>query len=98
MIKDIREKNENVKPNSREIEVLKNNFPACFDKDGNFDIDKFKSTISTSVDITEENYGLNFLGKNYAKLISALDTETVIEPDKKYNKLAGNKRYVRIYI
>lgn len=98
MIKDIREKNENVKPNSREIEVLKNNFPACFDKDGNFDIDKFKSTISASVDITEENYGLNFLGKNYAKLISALDTETVIEPDKKYNKLAGNKDSQNLYI
>lgn len=98
MIKDIREKNENVKPNSREIEVLKNNFPACFDKDGNFDIDKFKSTISTSVDITEENYGLNFLGKNYAKLISALDTETVIEPDKKHNKLAGNKDSKNLYI
>lgn len=98
MIKDIREKNENVKPNSREIEVLKNNFPACFDKDGNFDIDKFKSTISTSVDITEENYGLNFLGKNYAKLISALDTETVIEPDKKHNKLAGNKDSQNLYI
>lgn len=98
MIKDIREKNENVKPNSRKIEVLKNNFPACFDKDGNFDIDKFKSTISASVDITEENYGLNFLGKNYAKLISALDTETVIEPDKKYNKLAGNKDSQNLYI
>jgi len=98
LIKDIREKNENVKPNSREIEVLKNNFPACFDKDGNFDIDKFKSTISTSVDITEENYGLNFLGKNYAKLISALDTETVIEPDKKHNKLAGNKDSKNLYI
>lgn len=98
MIKDIREKNENVKPNSREIEVLKNNFPACFDKDGNFDIDKFKSTISASVDITEENYGLNFLGKNYAKLISALDTETVIEPDKKHNKLAGNKDSQNLYI
>ena len=98
MIKDIREKNENVKPNSREIEVLKNNFPACFDKDGNFDIDKFKSTISASVDITEENYGLNFLGKNYAKLISALDTETVIEPDKKHNKLAGNKDSHSSYI
>ena len=98
MIKDIREKNENVKPNSREIEVLKNNFPACFDKDGNFDIYKFKSTISASVDITEENYGLNFLGKNYAKLISALDTETVIEPDKKHNKLAGNKDSQNLYI
>lgn len=98
MIKDIREKNENVKPNSREIEVLKNNFPACFDKEGNFDIDKFKSTISASVDITEENYGLNFLGKNYAKLISALDTETVIEPDKKHNELAGNKDSKNLYI
>lgn len=98
MIKDIREKNENVKPNSREIEVLKNNFPACFDKEGNFDIEKFKNTISASVDITEENYGLNFLGKNYAKLISALDTETVIEPDKKHNELAGNKDSKNLYI
>lgn len=36
------EYNELVKPNSKEIELLKSNFPNYFDNDGNFLIDKFK--------------------------------------------------------
>lgn len=70
MIKDIIDKNENVKANDRELTVLKENFPSCFDKDGNFDIIKFQELIKDKVDITKEGYELNFLGKSYARKIS----------------------------
>ena len=34
MIKSIIESNENIAPNAKEIEVLRDTFPACFRKDG----------------------------------------------------------------
>lgn len=34
MLKENMMANENIKPNSREIETLKQNFPQFFDKDG----------------------------------------------------------------
>ena len=40
MIKDILDANEGVLPSSREIAVLKENFPACFKADGSFDIER----------------------------------------------------------
>ena len=45
MIKDNILYNESAKPNSREIEVLKNTFPQYFDKDGNFFWDRFKEVL-----------------------------------------------------
>ncbi len=39
MIKDILAANEQIGPNSREIEVLKEHFPACFQTDGSFDLE-----------------------------------------------------------
>ncbi|MHB1417975.1 MAG: hypothetical protein ACYCX4_00065 [Bacillota bacterium] len=38
MIKDIEAANESVKPNSRELAVLKEHFPAIFKEDGTFDL------------------------------------------------------------
>lgn len=34
MIKDIMTANESIAPNSREMEILKEHFPACFHSDG----------------------------------------------------------------
>ena len=45
MIKDIITANENVAPNSREMAVLKENFPSCFHTDGTFDIERFKKFL-----------------------------------------------------
>jgi len=36
MIKDILSANEEITPNSKEIEVLKEHFPSCFKNDGFF--------------------------------------------------------------
>ncbi len=55
MIKEQLENNENVKPNTKFLNLLKENFPDYFDKDNNFMIDKFKNTLkSDEINITKE--------------------------------------------
>ena len=98
MIKDIIDKNENVKPNENKINKLKELLPNCFDKKGNLDIELLKKELNQEVDLTRESYELNFLGKSYAKMITGLDTETVIEPDTEHNIQNENKNSENIYI
>ena len=98
MIKSIIETNETTKPNDREMEVLRRYFPQCFNNEGAFDIDRFKTQIQESVNITQEGYDLNFLGKNYAKLLSSMDTTTIIQPDETHNALPENVNSQNLYI
>ena len=42
MIKDTIQRNENTTPNSKQLAVLKEHFPACFKADGSFDIERFR--------------------------------------------------------
>lgn len=98
MIKDILQNNEALTPNSKTLEVLQANFPQCFNKEGFFDIDKFKDLIKADVDITHEGYDLNFLGKNYAKLLASIDTTTVIQPDVEHNAKPENANSQNLYI
>lgn len=98
MVKQIIEKNENVLPNSREMEVLKQNFPSCFNGDGSFDIERFKEFLKDKVNVTKEGYELKFLGKNYARLLASVDTTTVIVPDEENNNKPENKDSENIYI
>ena len=97
MIKDIKAKNENAKPNKRILEKLRTDFPECFSK-GKFDIERFQQMVQEEVDVTREGYDLNFLGKNYANLIASTETETVIQPDNKHNALPENQNSQNIYI
>ena len=98
MIKDIMTANEEVLPNSREMAVLKENFPSCFHKDGSFDIERFKEFLSDKVAVTNEGYELKFLGKNYARLLASMDTTTVIVPDEEHNALPENLNSQNVYI
>lgn len=98
MIKDIIQNNETLTPSSQTLEVLQANFPQCFNKEGNFDVDKFKDLIKADVDITHEGYDLNFLGKNYAKLLASIDTTTVIQPDLEHNNKPENANSQNVYI
>lgn len=98
MIKDIIEKNESVTPNSRKIEILKENFPSCFRSDGSFDMARFKEFLNDKVTVSQEGYELRFLGKNYAKMLATLDTETVIVPDDEHNSKPENKDSQNVYI
>ncbi len=91
--------NENMRPNSREIEILKENFPQFFDKDGEFCLDRFKEMLrSNDIALSKEGYELNFLGKSYARYLSSTKTETFISPDVTENAKEENKDSENLYI
>ena len=99
MIKEQLENNENVKPNTKLLNQLKENFPDFFDKDNNFKIDKFKNALkSDEINITKEGYELNFLGKSYARFQTSTDTETIISPLTDHNNKDKNKNSENLYI
>lgn len=98
MIKQIKEANGNIQPNTKALQVLKENFPSCFCVDGSFDIYKFKEFLSDKTNVKKEGYGLNFLGKNYGRLLASVDTTCVVEPDIEHNKKPENKDSENIYI
>ena len=82
----------------KEISVLREHFPACFKRDGSFDIGRFNEFLSDKVDVTNEGYELRFLGKNYARLLASLDTTTVIVPNEGHNALPENAQSKNLYI
>lgn len=95
MIKETIEKNSQAKVNSREIKLLKRDFPQCFDKDGKFDFRAFEDLIRTEeVDIKKEGYSLDFLGKSYARYLASLDSETVIVPDEENKSIDSQNIYI----
>ena len=97
MIKDIINANNNVAVGAKEIEILKEHFPACF-HNGSFDVGRLKEYLKDKIDVTEEGYELRFLGKNYGRLLASLDTTTVVVPDEEHNSLPENKDSRNIYI
>ena len=90
MIRDIMMANEAVTPNQREMEILHEYFPTCFHSDGSFDLTRFSEFLKDKVNVTKEGYELKFLGKNYARMLASLDTETVIVPDDAHNSKPEN--------
>ena len=98
MIQQITKKNESVTPMSREMEGLHEYFPQCFNHEGKFDIEKFREAIESQVDVTHEGRSYDFLGKSYARMLSSLDTTTVIRPDLEHNAKPENAQSENIYI
>ena len=95
MLKETLEKNEQAKANSREIELLKKDFPQCFDKHGKFDIKILERIIeSAEVDVKKEGYTLDFLGKSYGRYLASLDSETVIVPDEQNKEINSENVYI----
>ena len=98
MIKDIREKNEEAFAGKKEMEVLKAYFPQCFTVDGEFDIEKFRTSLPEGTKVSDETTGFNFLGKNYARMLTNMDTTTLIRPDVEHNAKPENKDSKNVYI
>ena len=98
MLRDIIEQNEEVKVNSREVQLLKKHFGGCFNNEGKFDLEKFRTLIGDKINIVEENQGFNFLGKSYARMLVAQDSLTVIRPDEEHNSKPENRDSENIYI
>lgn len=98
MIRNILEENDNVQPNDRTMDVLHREFPQCFNAEGKFDMVALQELLQDKVDLVKEGSGFNFLGKNYASLLSSMDTTTVLVPDTEHNEKPENKDSQNVYI
>lgn len=98
MIKDIINHNADAAAGLKELEVLKKYFPQCFHTDGEFDIEAFKAALPGGTTITDETSGFNWLGKNYARMLTNMDTTTLIRPDEEHNAKPENKDSQNVYI
>lgn len=85
--------------NSKQLAVLKKNFPQCFDKSGNFIQDKMlEVVIANEVELSKESYTLNWLGKSYARLLTNIPPKTLINEDLPHNQLEQNKNSKNLLI
>ena len=98
MLKEVMKKNETASANADALAALREHFAGCFTNEGKFDLEAFKSRIRDEVAVTEEGYSLDFLGKNYARLLANEETETVIVPDAEHNAKPENAKSENVYI
>lgn len=79
-----------VKPNSAFLNELKSKLPEFFDREGNFDLDKFKGQLKEhNINELSDGYQLNFIGKDYARRQAGEVPSTVIVPDEEQNNGEG---------
>jgi adenine-specific DNA-methyltransferase len=76
---------------NKDLEALRINFPHCFDKDGNFQIEKFKNNLTEKeINFSTESYGLDWLGKSYARLLASDPATTLLSADETHNSKVEN--------
>ncbi|WP_345753447.1 site-specific DNA-methyltransferase [Lactiplantibacillus pentosus] len=90
MIRDNQKFNETIQPNSAFLKQLKYKLPEFFSKEGNFNLDKFKSELQEhNISELKDGYQLDFIGKDYARRQAGEMPSTVIVPDKEQNNGEG---------
>jgi adenine-specific DNA-methyltransferase len=88
-----------LKAQNNNLEALKKHFPQCFLKDGSFDFDKFKQELSENeIDFYKESYGLDWLGKSYARVLATDSVSTLLKEDVEFNQKPENKDSQNILI
>ena len=87
-----------ITPNENEMKVLKKFFPQCFDKEGSFLIERFKSLIEHNTNISKETYSLEWLGKSYARVLANEPIRTFITVNKEWNEKKENKNSKNLLI
>lgn len=81
----------NMKAPNKELEILKSNFPHCFDKEGKFQFDKLRNLLlDKEVNFSAESYGIDWLGKSYARLIACDPATTLLKEDDAHNAMPEN--------
>ncbi len=84
---------------STQIEILKKHFPQCFDKHCAFMPDKLQALVSEhGTAFSKESYGLNCLGKSYARLLANENPLTFLSEDKVHNQKPENKNTENLLI
>jgi adenine-specific DNA-methyltransferase len=90
---------QNITAPNNDLEILKKNFPHCFNKNGNFDFDKFRKELQNKeIDFSKESYGMDWLGKSYARLLATDPAKTLIKEDKDWNSKEENKNSENLLI
>ncbi len=80
-----------IKVPNKDLEVLKKHFPHYFDKNGNFDFEKFKNYLTEKeINFSTESYGLEWLGKSYARLLASDPATTLLKADETHNNKPEN--------
>ena len=80
-----------IKVPNKDLEALRINFPHCFDKDGNFQLEKFKNNLTEKeINFSTESYGLDWLGKSYARLLASDPATTLLKADENHNSKPEN--------
>lgn len=80
-----------IKVPNKDLETLKIHFPHCFDKDGNFQLEKFKNNLTEKeINFSTESYGLDWLGKSYARLLASDPATTLLKADETHNSKPEN--------
>lgn len=80
-----------IKVPNKDLETLKIHFPHCFDKDGNFQLEKFKNNLTEKeINFSTESYGLEWLGKSYARLLASDPATTLLKADEGHNTKPEN--------
>lgn len=80
-----------IKVPDKDLETLKTYFPQYFDKNGNFDFEKFKNYLTEKeINFSIESYGLEWLGKSYARLLASDPATTLLKADETYNSKPEN--------
>jgi len=77
----------NIQAPNNEKAILHQHFPQCFDKEGNFLLEKFAQQLTEkAVNFSTESYGLDWLGKSYARLLANDPATTLLKADEQHNQ------------
>ena len=88
-----------IKVPNKDLEALRLNFPHCFDKDGNFQLEKFKANLTEKeINFSTESYGLDWLGKSYSRLLASDPATTLLKADETHNSKPENENSENLLI
>lgn len=83
----------NIQIKNKDLELLKTHFSHYFDKNGKFDFVKFQKELeSQNIELSfeKESYGLDWLGKSYARLLASDPATTLLKADETHNQKPEN--------
>lgn len=88
-----------IKVPNKDLEALRIHFPHCFDKDGNFQLEKFKYNLTENeINFSTESYGLDWLGKSYSRLLASDPATTLLKADEAHNAKLENSNSENLLI
>ena len=91
--------NSDITANSKQLTLLKQHFPNCFDKEGNFIAHKMEEMVGNEgLELSKESYSLNWLGKSYARLLANENPRTLLKEDKTHNAKEQNAQSENLLI